>query len=55
MRFLKKAFTLAVVLAAVLAASCGGGRPAERADLVLTNGAIYTMDAARPRATAVAV
>jgi len=55
MRFLKKISPLALVLAAFLAASCGGGRPAERADLVLTGGAIYTMDAARPRATAVAV
>ena len=55
MRFPKKIFTLAIVLAAVLAASCGGGRPSERADLVLTNGAIYTMDAAQPWATAVAV
>ena len=55
MRFLKKIFPLALVLAAVLAASCAGGRPAERADLILTNGAIYTMDAAQPLATAVAV
>jgi predicted amidohydrolase YtcJ len=55
MRFSKKIFPLALVLAAFLAASCGGGRPAERADLVLTGGAVYTMDAARPRATAVAV
>jgi predicted amidohydrolase YtcJ len=55
MRFPKKTIPLALVLAAVLAASCGGGRPAERADLVLTGGAIYTMDPARPRATAVAV
>jgi predicted amidohydrolase YtcJ len=55
MRLPKKIFPLALVLAAFLAASCGGGRPAERADLVLTGGAIYTMDAARPRATAVAV
>jgi hypothetical protein len=54
MRFPKKIFTLAIVLAAILAASCGG-RPAELADLVLTNGAIYTMDAARPWASALAV
>ncbi|MCJ7487255.1 MAG: amidohydrolase family protein, partial [Candidatus Aminicenantes bacterium] len=55
MRFPKKIFSLVIVLAAVLAASCGGGRPAEQADLVLTNGAVYTMDAAQPWATAVAV
>ncbi|MCX6567893.1 MAG: amidohydrolase [Candidatus Aminicenantes bacterium] len=55
MRFTKKTFPLAIVLAAVLAASCGGGRPPQRADLVLTNGAIYTMDPARPTATALAV
>jgi len=55
MRFPKKILSLVIVLAAVLAASCGGGRPAERADLVLTNGAVYTMDAAQPWATAVAV
>ena len=54
MSFPKKIFTLAIVLAAILAASCGG-RPAELADLVLTNGAIYTMDAARPWASALAV
>jgi len=54
MSFPKKIFTLAIVLAAILAASCGG-RPAEQADLVLTNGAIYTMDAARPWASALAV
>ena len=55
MRFPKKIIPLTLLLAAVLAASCGGGRPAERADLVLTGGAIYTMDPALPRATAVAV
>jgi len=55
MRFPKKIFSLVIVLAAVLASSCGGGRPSVRADLVLTNGAVYTMDAARPWATAVAV
>jgi len=55
MRFPKKILSLVIVLAAVLAASCGGGRPAERADLVLTNGVVYTMDAAQPWATAVAV
>ena len=54
MRFPNKIFALAIVLAAILAASCGG-RPTELADLVLTNGAIYTMDAARPRASALAV
>ncbi len=55
MRFHKKIFALVFVCAAGLAASCGGGRPAERADLLLTNGAVYTLDAARPRASALAV
>ncbi len=55
MRSPNKTFTLAVVFAAVLAASCGGVRPSERADLVLTNGTITTMDPARPLATALAV
>ncbi len=55
MRLPNKIVTLVLVLAAGLAAACGGGQPAERADLVLRNGAIYTMDTARPRATAVAV
>lgn len=44
-----------LIVAALIAVSCRGGRPAERADLVLTNGAVYTMDAAQPWATAVAV
>ena len=44
-----------LIATAVLAASCGGVRPSERADLVLTNGTITTMDPARPLATALAV
>lgn len=39
----------------ILSLSCLGGRPAERADLLLTNGAVYTMSAARPWASALAV
>ncbi|MBE3125049.1 MAG: amidohydrolase, partial [Acidobacteria bacterium] len=52
----KTRVTALVFLAAtILSLSCLGGRPAERADLLLTNGAVYTMNAARPWATAVAV
>ena len=43
------------VLAALVAASCAGGPPAERADLILTNGRIHTMSASQPRAEALAV
>lgn len=45
---------LALLLAAGLAASCGGP-PVEPAGLILTNAAITTMAAARPRAEALAV
>lgn len=44
-----------LIAALALAAACGGGRPAERADLILTGGTVRTMDAARPRAEALAV
>ena len=47
--------TLVLFAATVLSLSCLGGRPAERADLLLTNGAVYTMNAARPWASALAV
>ena len=47
--------TFVLFAATILSLSCLGGRPAERADLLLTNGAVYTMNAARPWATAVAV
>lgn len=43
------------IVAALIAVSCQGGRPAERADLVLTNGAVYALNAARPWASALAV
>jgi predicted amidohydrolase YtcJ len=46
---------LAVWGCLLLACSCRSGRPAEPADLILTNAAVHTMDAARPRAEAVAV
>ena len=45
----------ALALAALLAVSCAASAPPERADLILTNGAVHTMAAARPRAEAVAV
>jgi len=45
----------ALALAVLLAVSCAGSPPAERADLILTNGAVHTMAAAKPRAEAVAV
>lgn len=43
------------IVAALIAVSCQGGRPAERADLVLTNGAVYALNAAGPWASALAV
>ena len=42
-------------LALAIAFACGGGRPAERAELILTGGAVHTMTASRPRAEALAV
>ncbi|HEU5057664.1 MAG TPA: amidohydrolase [Kofleriaceae bacterium] len=46
-------------MAAVMGAGCGGaergGEEASGADLVLTGGAVMTMDRARPQATAVAI
>ncbi|MBE3112452.1 MAG: amidohydrolase [Acidobacteria bacterium] len=47
--------TLVLFATTILSLSCLGGRPVERADLLLTNGAVYTMSAARPWASAVAV
>ncbi|MBP1659771.1 MAG: hypothetical protein H6P95_963 [Candidatus Aminicenantes bacterium] len=46
---------VALVAASFLAGACGGGPPAERADLILTNGEVVTMAANEPRAEAVAV
>jgi predicted amidohydrolase YtcJ len=46
---------LVFLAATVLSLSCRGDRPIERADLLLTNGAVYTMNAARPWASALAV
>jgi predicted amidohydrolase YtcJ len=46
---------LAVLLATGLMAACGADRAAERADLILTNGAVHTLATARPRAEALAV
>ena len=46
---------LALIAAALLAVSCAGGRPAEPADLILTNAAVTTMAANEPRAEALAV
>jgi predicted amidohydrolase YtcJ len=47
--------TFVLFAATILSLSCLGGRPAERADLLLTNGAVYTMSTARPWASALAV
>lgn len=44
-----------LVLAMVLAFSCGRRKPAAPAGLILTNGAVYTMDPSHPWAEAVAV
>jgi len=46
---------LALLAAIAVVPACGGGRPAERADLILTNAAVVTMAEGRPRAEAVAV
>ena len=43
------------LLAALAVATCGGGRPDGRADLILTNAAVVTMAEGRTRAEAVAV
>ena len=50
-----RAFLIAGLVGAGLLAACGGDRAAERADLILTNGVVRTLDAARPRAEALAV
>ena len=49
--------TIAVSLAAVLAAGCGDQTEAETspADLILQNAVVWTVDDAKPRAEAVAV
>jgi predicted amidohydrolase YtcJ len=54
---MKKNLAVRVVLVAVLLLSvcCARNRPTERADLILTHGSIHTMNAARPRAEALAV
>jgi predicted amidohydrolase YtcJ len=45
----------ALIASLALAVSCGGQRPVERAELILTNGEVHTMSASRPRAEALAV
>lgn len=50
-----RVLSLVLVTAVVLTAACGGGRPAERADLILTNAAVTTMAANEPRAEALAI
>jgi predicted amidohydrolase YtcJ len=46
---------LALVAAILPALACGGGRPAERADLILTNAKVVTMAATPARTEALAV
>jgi len=50
-----RAVLFAVLVAAGALTSCASDRPAEGADLILTNGAVRTMAAALPRAEALAV
>jgi len=50
-----KTTAVTLVSLAWLTVSCGGGRPAEQADLILTNAAVTTMSATRPKAEALAV
>jgi len=50
-----RAVALALIAAALLAASCSGGRTAEPADLILTNATVATMSVSEPRAEALAV
>ena len=45
----------AALLAALLSGSCAGGRPEARAELVLTNAVVRTMDPAAPQAEALAL
>lgn len=47
--------TLALLAGVLFSASCRGGRPGEPAELILTHARVHTMDAARPRAEAVAL
>jgi len=47
--------TFVVLTGILLSGSCRAGRTDEAAELILTNAAVYTMDAARPRSEAVAV
>ncbi len=46
---------VALVVAAVAGLACAGGRDEVRADLVLTNGAVVTLDPGHPEARAVAI
>ncbi len=54
-RLVPPAWAATAVLAAVSAAGCSTGRSAVQADLLLSNGMIYTVDAERSRAEAVAI
>lgn len=49
-----RAAALTLAAAALVIAGCPGRDPAGRAELLLTNGAIYTMNVSRPRVEAVA-
>jgi predicted amidohydrolase YtcJ len=46
---------LSAALALAISFACDGARPAERAEIILTGGAVHTMTASRPRAEALAV
>jgi predicted amidohydrolase YtcJ len=46
---------LSAALALAISFACDGGRPAERAEIILTGGAVHTMTASRPRAEALAL
>ncbi len=50
-----RASLIVLLVAASLLAACGADSAAERADLILTNAAVHTLAAARPRAEALAV
>jgi predicted amidohydrolase YtcJ len=54
-RIRRSSLALALAAASFLAVACGGGLPAEQADLILTNARVVTMAAKPARAEALAV